>query len=116
MSASRSSTALLRRELEHVPFVEALYILDERGVQITDTVHAGASSRQALFHPSVRGADQSLKQYFLMLQAGLDRYTSDPYISSASGNFCITMSRMFSNVLGQSYVLCCDLIVPRDES
>jgi EAL domain-containing protein (putative c-di-GMP-specific phosphodiesterase class I) len=111
-----SFDALLHSELENVPFVEALYVLDEHGVQITDTVHRGASSRQALFHPAVRGADQSLKQYFLMLQAGLERYTSDPYISSASGSFCVTMSRFFTNNLGQTYVLCCDLVVPRDES
>jgi EAL domain-containing protein (putative c-di-GMP-specific phosphodiesterase class I) len=104
---------VLSDALGRMPFVEALYVLDERGVQITDTAHRAVSSRQALFHPSPVGADQSLKQYFLMLHAGLERYTSDPYISMASGNFCITMSRYFNNVLGQSYVLCCDLMVPR---
>jgi hypothetical protein len=49
-----------------------------------------------------------------MLQVGLDRFTSDPYISSASGTFCVTLSRYFVNVLGQGYVLCCDLTVTRD--
>jgi EAL domain-containing protein (putative c-di-GMP-specific phosphodiesterase class I) len=105
--------ALLSQGLVRMPFVEALYILDERGVQITDTVHRVTASRQ-LFHPAPRGADQSLKPYYLMLHAGLDRYTSDPYISSASGSFCITMSRHFTNLLGQNYVLCCDLVVPKD--
>jgi len=104
---------LLTVALSRMPFVEALYILDERGVQITDTVHRVVSTRQ-LFHPAPRGADQSLKPYFLTLHAGLDRYTSEPYISSASGNFCITMSRHFTNLLGQNYVLCCDLVVPKD--
>jgi hypothetical protein len=107
---------LLRGQLEQMPFIEALYVLDERGVQITDTIHRAAAPRQALFQPAVRGADQSLKPYFLMLQAGLERYTSEPYISSATGNFCITMSRYFENTLGRNYVLCCDLIVERDES
>jgi EAL domain-containing protein (putative c-di-GMP-specific phosphodiesterase class I) len=105
---------LLREALVRTPFIEALYMLDERGMQLTNTVHRGGSTRQALFQPSPIGADQSLKQYYLMLQSGLERFTSDPYISMASGNFCITMSRAFSNVLGQSYVLCCDLIVPRE--
>ena len=90
-----------------MPFVEALYVLDERGVQITDTIHA-RRVRARPVPPAPRGTDQSLKQYFLMLHAGLERYTSDPYISSASGNFCITMSRYFRNALGQNYVLCCD--------
>jgi EAL domain-containing protein (putative c-di-GMP-specific phosphodiesterase class I) len=106
--------SLLREALVRTPFIEALYVLDDRGVQLTNTVHRGSSARQALFQASPIGADQSLKQYYLMLQSGLERFTSDPYISMASGNFCITMSRHFMNALGQSSVLCCDLIVPRE--
>jgi EAL domain-containing protein (putative c-di-GMP-specific phosphodiesterase class I) len=104
---------LLREALLTMPFVEALYVLDDRGVQVTETVHRAVSSREGLFRPSPLGADQSLKQYFFMLHAGLERFTSDPYISMASGNFCITMSRYFTTVLGRNYVLCCDLMVPR---
>lgn len=104
---------VLRAALQSMPFVEALYVLDERGVQVTDTIHRAVSSRQGLFRPSPIGTDQSLKPYFFMLHAGLERFTSDPYISMASGNFCVTMSRYFTNVLGRNYVLCCDLMVPR---
>jgi hypothetical protein len=104
----------LREALVRTSFIEALYVLDDRGVQLTNTVHRGSSARQALFQPSPIGADQSLKQYYLMLQSGPERFTSDPYISMASGNFCITMSRHFTNALGQSSVLCCDLIVARE--
>ncbi len=104
----------LQQSLVRIPFIEALYMLDEQGIQITDTAHRVASSRQALFQPAARGADQSLKPYFLMLHAGLERFTSEPYVSSASGNFCITMSRFFTNDLGQSYVLCCDVVVGQE--
>lgn len=104
----------LHDALEHMPFVEALYVLDERGLQITDTIQRTRANPRGLFAPAPRGTDQSLKQYYLMLDAGLERYTSDPYISSASGNFCITMSRYFRDASGQSYVLCCDLMVSRD--
>jgi hypothetical protein len=102
---------VLQDALMRMPFVEALYMLDEHGMQMTDTVHRVASSRQSLFRPAKRGADQSLKPYFLMLHAGLERFTSEPYVSSASGNFCITMSRHFTSDLGQSYVLCCDVVI-----
>jgi EAL domain-containing protein (putative c-di-GMP-specific phosphodiesterase class I) len=105
--------AALRDALQAMPFVEALYVLDDRGVQVTDTVHRAVSSREGLFRPSTVGTDQSLKQYFFMLHAGLERYTSDPYISMASGNFCITMSRYFMNARGRRYILCCDLMMPR---
>jgi EAL domain-containing protein (putative c-di-GMP-specific phosphodiesterase class I) len=107
---------VLREALPQMPFVEALYVLDERGIQVVDTIHRVTSSRETLFRPAHAGADQSLKPYFLMLHAGLERFTTDPYISSASGNFCITLSRHFTNVLGQGYVACCDLMVPREEA
>ncbi|MFT3924849.1 MAG: EAL domain-containing protein [Myxococcales bacterium] len=109
-----SFESALHQALDALPFVEALYVLDARGVQITDTVQRATGHPRGLFAPAPRGTDQSLKQYYLMLEAGLDRYTSDPYISSASGNFCITMSRYFRDALGQSYVLCCDLMVSRE--
>jgi hypothetical protein len=104
----------LHEALERMPFVEALYVLDERGMQITDTIQRARANSRGLYAPAPRGTDQSLKQYYLMLDAGLDRYTSDPYISSASGNFCITMSRYFRDASGQVYVLCCDLMVSHD--
>jgi hypothetical protein len=107
-------TYALTEALMRMPFVEALYLLDERGVQITETIHRVASSRQALFQPAAVGTDQSLKPYFLMLHAGLERFTSEPYVSSASGSFCITMSRHFTNDLGQGYVLCCDIVVGQE--
>ncbi len=113
-AAETEFQVLLRDALGRTPFIEALYVLDERGVQITDTVHRMGESQKVLFHPSVRGVDQSLKPYFLALHAGLERYTSEPYISGATGSFCITMSRLVPNELGQSYVLCCDLVVPKD--
>lgn len=102
---------VLRDALSRVPYIEALYVLDESGQQVTDTIlHANADSR-GLFAPAEVHADQSLKQYFLMLNAGLDRYTSDPYLSSATGKFCITMSRFFASSAGTRFVLCCDLMV-----
>lgn len=117
LNQTTSRTSLeptLKRALERVPYIEALYVLDARGQQVTDTVHRVIEDPRGLFSPATAGTDQSLKQYFLMLNAGLARYTSDPYVSSATGRFCITMSRFFSGKDGQTFVLCCDLTVPRD--
>ncbi len=107
--------AVLHRALERVPYIEALYVLDVQGQQVTDTVHRVTEDPRGLFAPAPMGTDQSLKQYFLMLNAGLDRYTSHPYVSSATGKFCITMSRFFQSRAGQTFVLCCDLTVPSDQ-
>lgn len=81
------------------PWLECLYVLDEHGLQLSATAcQAARLSRQrgAIFWPAARGSDQSLKNYYLLLKAGLERYVSDPYISRASGNLCLTISTWFT--------------------
>ncbi|MFH1059508.1 MAG: EAL domain-containing protein [Pseudomonadota bacterium] len=93
------------------PALECLYVLDAEGRQISETVCEArklASQRRRIFWPAARGQDQSLKNYYLLLKAGLEKYTSDPYISLASGNLCITISTWFQGQDGARYVLCTD--------
>jgi EAL domain-containing protein (putative c-di-GMP-specific phosphodiesterase class I) len=93
------------------PWLECLYVLDEDGIQISGTAcQARRLSRQrgAIFWPAARGSDQSLKHYYLLLKAGLERFVSDPYISRASGNLCLTISTWFRDAGGRRMVLCAD--------
>ncbi|MFH1035455.1 MAG: EAL domain-containing protein [Pseudomonadota bacterium] len=93
------------------PWLECLYVLDEQGIQLSGTAcQASRLSRQrgAIFWPAARGSDQSLKHYYLLLKAGLERYVSDPYISRASGNLCLTISTWFKDAQGNRLVLCAD--------
>jgi hypothetical protein len=61
-----------------------------------------------MFRPADKGADQSLKNYYLLLMAGLERYVSEPYISQASGNPCVTISTWFRAAGGRDLILCAD--------
>ena len=93
------------------PWLECVYVLDEGGQQVSQTVCEASrldSKRRAIFWPAARGSDQSLKNYFLLLKAGLERYVSEPYISLASGNLCITISTWFRAANGRRLVLCGD--------
>ncbi len=93
------------------PWLECLYVLDDQGIQLSSTAcQARRLSRQrgAIFWPAARGSDQSLKHYYLLLKAGLERYVSDPYISRASGNLCLTISTWFKDAAGRRLVLCAD--------
>jgi EAL domain-containing protein (putative c-di-GMP-specific phosphodiesterase class I) len=94
--------------------IECGYVLDEAGQQVTDTVCNAAFARRssgAMFHPAPRGTDHSLKEYFYVLvDVELQRYTTDPYVSLASGSLCRTISTRFQ--IGGSkrpYVLCVDV-------
>ncbi|MDB5322155.1 MAG: putative signaling protein [Phycisphaerales bacterium] len=97
------------------PRVECIYVLDEAGLQVTDTVCNPDVPRRpngVMFRPALRGADHSLKEYYyILLDVELHKYTTDPYVSLASGNVCRTLSTGFRDV-GNSklYVLCIDVL------
>jgi len=95
--------------------IECIYILDEFGVQVGNTVCGFdiPENEHSLFHPSRSGADHSLKEYFYFINSlQLSSYYTDPYISLATGMLCRTMAKKFEN--GQNeYILCIDFIDSR---
>jgi EAL domain-containing protein (putative c-di-GMP-specific phosphodiesterase class I) len=92
---------------------ECLYILDPSGIQVTDTVtpFISASRHKGLmFHPAKKGEDHSLKKYYYFLKnMKLSKYLTEPYISLATGNLCITMSCVFKTIEEKKFILCVDL-------
>jgi EAL domain-containing protein (putative c-di-GMP-specific phosphodiesterase class I) len=94
------------------PQIECLYVLDMHGTQLSDTLCRPdrlQKSRRMLYEPAVRGTDHSCKEYFLPLRSGLSRFTTEPYLSLASGNRCITISTVFVDDSGEARILCVDL-------
>jgi len=92
--------------------IEAVYLLDQNGIQVTDTyLSPGVKlSQNRLFAPAIRGADHSNKDYFFtLLDSKLDRYTTDSYLSLATGNSCRTIAVKINHPDGQKYILCIDL-------
>lgn len=80
--------ATLRAAFSASAAFELLYVMDERGLQVSDNVVnplcAGKISSAGY------GADRSAKEYF-SVPAGTSRpYLSPAYLSSASGSLCIT--------------------------
>ena len=98
--------------VEQDPGVEAAYLLDSQGIQVGGT-HLGAICQQVpnrLFAPSHEGADHSTKEYFFsLLDTGLRRYTTDSYISMATGRLCRTIALRLEHQSGATYVLCLDI-------
>jgi EAL domain-containing protein (putative c-di-GMP-specific phosphodiesterase class I) len=106
--------AVLAHAIQDDPHIECLYVLDGAGVQVTETVCNQSMARRsggAMFRPAPRGTDHSLKEYFYVLvDVELPRYTTDPYVSLASGHLCRTISTCFRDGTdGKSYVLCADI-------
>ena len=106
--------SILVRVVGEDPKVECCYVLDDAGLQVTETVGSASLARRsggAMFRPAPRGTDHSLKEYFYVLvDAELPRYTTDPYVSLGSGQLCRTISTRFRGVTdGRDYVLCVDV-------
>lgn len=91
-----------------VPGLEALYVLDQRGVQLTRTWFNPAMVARGGFQPAERGADLGLKEYFLEVGHG-SGYVSRPYVSMASGRISVTHSRRLRLCDSTNVVVCCDV-------
>lgn len=95
--------------------IECIYILNEDGTQVGDTICGFdvPESEHSLFSPSKSGTDHSLKEYFYFINSlQLTSYYTDPYISLATGMLCRTMAKKFSNKQ-DSYIICIDFIDSR---
>ena len=97
------------------PLAEGIYVLDEQGFQVTETVFGDPhlfQKNRVIFNPVMKGTDHTLRDYFYMLTEGglrKNSYITDPYISMASGNLCVTFSRLFKDAEKKDYVLCVDI-------
>lgn len=92
--------------------LECLYVLDERGRQISESICNPmiiVEARRFIYQPAQKGADHSLKDYFLPIDAGLAKFTTESYISLASGNLCTTIAALFTSSGGRKHIMCMDI-------
>ena len=90
----------LRECLEKYPKIESGCVLDESGVQTTETVYQPPrelEQKVVIFHAPPLGTDHSLKEYFYLLgdNAG-ESYISVPYVPLPTGDLCHTVSTRFA--------------------
>lgn len=72
---------------ERYPFVELLYVLNNKGTQISDNV--AVSSR----HPAAftgKDKDRSQRPYFKLVSNGDSMVVTEPYLSTASRKLCVS--------------------------
>ena len=105
---------MLEQAVRRFPAIECAYVLDETGIQIGQTLCRPSDlfhRSRAMFSPAPCGADHSLKEYYyLLLDAEVQTYTTEPYVSLATGNLCQTISTCFRDGFNNRlYVLCVDV-------
>ncbi|MHB8127265.1 MAG: bifunctional diguanylate cyclase/phosphodiesterase [Desulfitobacteriaceae bacterium] len=92
--------------------VECVYILDEYGVQFSNTIRfcdKNEYKENLIFYSARMGTDHSMEKYYYpLVSARLKKYSTEPYVSLATGNLCITISKVFTNIENKKYILCMD--------
>lgn len=90
---------------ESYPYFELFYIINEKGLQITNNI---VNPKVEYFvAQGKKGSDRSDKPYFRKaVEEG--SYLSEIYLSKATNDFCITVSQLFSYE-GKRYILAGDI-------
>ncbi len=91
--------------------IDCIFVLDNSGIQITDTITMDkeSSEKHFLFQPAQIGTDHSLKQYYIDPTSIHSSHITERYISKASGKSCRTYSKQFYH-RGKILILCIDFI------
>ena len=101
-------------ELMNHPVAKAIYVLDEAGLQATImSCKTDQHQRRGIFRLPLKGTDYSLRDYYYaLMEPGFQRktFTSEPYISPATGLFCLTLSSRFTSRDGKAMILCMDVV------
>lgn len=111
--AFESFEGALNKMIADFSIIECAYILNDEGRQTSMTIlnngHIHSQKKSFLFKPAERGDDHSLKDYYVYIQAGLDKFITDPYISLATGSLCRTIAMTYNNTDNQKLILCLDI-------
>lgn len=101
----------LQELINYYRFIECLYIVDKSGIQISETICRPnlKGHRSSIFQPAQKGENHSLKSYYYsLINFGLTKYVTSPYISMATGKLCITLSAIFKDCNDTEWIFCID--------
>ncbi len=104
----------LSAALSNHSIAKALYVLDENGHQTSLMACVmDHQPRKGIFRIPAKGTDYSTRDfYYVLMDGGFNRksFTSEPYISPATGLFCLTISTRYKDNQGKTKILCVDVI------
>jgi EAL domain-containing protein (putative c-di-GMP-specific phosphodiesterase class I) len=87
--------------------VISLFVVDDRGVQVTHRAHRGKGAGAVRGTP--KGADLSAEDYVLYLDMGYDKFVTQPFVSAYTGERACMVSRPFFSLSGLRYTACMEM-------
>lgn len=107
---------VISARINDTQFIDAIYMLNDEGLQATDTIVNCIGPACSLLPKSgKKGVSHEYKEGFYLLMNGLfDRYTTDAYMSTNTGNICKTASMIFHHKDGKSWIICFEIREKQD--
>ncbi len=105
-SSERAFSSVLQNAFRSFPYLELLYVMDDKGIQVDDNVVNPEFS--GMIAANGAGEDRSNRSYFRELNGDQDSYISGLYLSTAVNHLCLTISVPFYRD-GRRYVLAADI-------
>lgn len=108
---------LLRTLVDTSDSIDALYIINYEGIQITDTImKKGGYQPNPVFRATAKNENLLHKDYiYQLIYTDLSKYSTDRYISFATGNLCVTLSYLFRSEGNNLCILCTDFLAGNDK-
>ncbi len=100
------------RVVDNEDACESVYVIDKEGTMVTSTIFNTSIHRnknKKLFKPCIKGDSVRLEVYYTkIMDEAYSFWVSKEYISRASGNKCMTLSKKFNDKKGTPYIVCMD--------
>lgn len=112
-TTTQAIDSILETEIQNHRDIECLYVINGEGKQLSHTIMNSKIKveQDENFKPALPGEDYSLKKYFRQAMNNKQAlYTSQEYISKATGNLCKTISYAYPCDNSKFYVICIDLL------
>nr|WP_321512966.1 EAL domain-containing protein [uncultured Pseudodesulfovibrio sp.] len=93
----------------------SLFILDDKGRQITRRIPVGSAqpaNRPDVILKTNIGSDHSVEDYSIYLDIGYEKFVTPPFASPFTGEQACLISRPFFTVQGTRYVACVEMAYP----
>lgn len=82
---------------DQYPFVDLIYVLDVEGIQVSENVGGRGGGGCESKGPSPLGRDRSQRPYFALVREAKGPAVTEPYLSSASRDLCLSAAAAARN-------------------
>ena len=94
-TSEASILTALKKIDAHYPFVELLYTLDEHGMQTSENAVSNKDGINIM--PGAKHSDRSQRPYFKLALSADEISVTSPYMSSATGNLCVSAAMKYTD-------------------